>query len=443
MFNAGSNSFKPKYQKLKGSLPFPATFNKILNLKKLNLTTYVAILLFIWFFLNPFSLVSNIFRGNSLLEYPPGHPLTSKNTIETTSKYIYPPIEDAPLLKQLGVSKLVHESRVRDANAPEIEKIIVRSLNAFDDPNPETQNVKEENENAVLSLSRAKNRFKNQDKVVYKPKNTKNYPDIVIVTAVDFEKYSVDALTKIVQNKVDYAHEQNYGVYVRWYQEFLPVLNSMDILKSKEKAKWMRLYCLRAAMFAFPEAKWFWYIDQDSLIMDMSINLQDYLLSPEALNPVILKEQPIIPPDGRIKTYRNSNADLTKLIITQSENKVESHSFLVKNDYVGRAIIEAWAFELFSKYENFPFGPDSALTHLLQWHPFILSKSSIVPARTIAAQHSPIDLPVDKNGKAGDHIHYYDGDLAAFWSNCGSQEECEKFLDLYYSRLKGKKSNQD
>jgi len=322
MFN-GANSFKPRYLKLKSSLPFPATFNRILNLRKLNLTTYVAILLFIWFFFSPFSFISNILRGNSLSYYPPSHPLTSKHIIESTSRYIYPPIEDAPLLRQLGVNKLVLESKLRDANAPEIEKTIVRSLNAFDDPNPETQKAKEESENAVLSLSRAKNRFKNQDKIVYKPKNSKNYPNIIIVTAVDFEKYSVDALTKIVQNRVDYAHEQTYGVYVRWYQEFLPALNSMNVLKSKEKAKWIRLFCLRAAMFAFPEAKWFWYIDQDSLIMDMSINLQDYLLSPEALNPVILKEQPIIPPDGRIKTYRNSNADLTKLIVTQSENKVE------------------------------------------------------------------------------------------------------------------------
>lgn len=435
--NGGSNTFKPKYLKLKANsqLPFPATFSGIQTLRKLNITAYIAIILLVWYFLNPLSLIGHSGPG---LEFPRSHPLSSKHMIETTSRYIFPPIEDAPLLKQLGVQKLLVESKVRDARFPEVEKTVVRSLNAFDDPNPETQKAKEEIENAGLSLAKAKNRFKNQDKVVYRPKNPKSSPEIVIVTAVDFEKYSLDALTKIVQNRVDFAHEQNYGVYVRWLQEFLPVLNSLSLMSSKEKARWLSVYCLRAAMFAFPEAKWFWYMDQDSIIMDQSINLYDYLLSPEALNPVILRDQPIIPPDGRIKTYRNSNADTTKLIITQSERKVETRSFLVKNDYVGRAIIESWGFDLFVKYENFPYGPESALTHILQWHPFILSKTSIVPSRTIAAQHSSIDVPLDKNG---DHIHYRDGDFVAFWSDCTSQEECERILNLYHSKTKGNNKN--
>ena len=46
----------------------------------------------------------------------------------------------------------------------------------------------------------------------------------MIVTAVDFNKYSLDGLTKIVQNRVDYAHLQNYGVYVRWSEEFYQYL---------------------------------------------------------------------------------------------------------------------------------------------------------------------------------------------------------------------------
>lgn len=102
----------------------------------------------------------------------------------------------------------------------------------------------------------------------------KNYPEVIVVTAVDFDKYSVDGLAKIVQNRVDYAHFQKYGVYVRWAQEFIPQLNSMVALTDKERSKWVRLFCMRAAMFAFPHAKWFWYLDEDGLIMDMTVNIQ-------------------------------------------------------------------------------------------------------------------------------------------------------------------------
>ena len=69
----------------------------------------------------------------------------------------------------------------------------------------------------------------------------------------------------------------------------------------------------------------------------------------------------------------------------------------------------------FSNIRIFPYGPDSALTHILQWHPFILSKTTIVPIKTIAASHKFKD-----NGLPGNLI-YEDGDFVAQWSDCNNQ----------------------
>lgn len=425
----GSNKLKPKYGKKPGFLPLPATFNRIQHFKKQNLGLIVIVTVVLWFLVSPINLVSfGTHRTNQ--NYPPAHPLFSPFVIESTSKFIYPPIEHTPLLKELGVHKLVKETRVRDANFPEIEKTAIRSLNIYDDPNPIQQKAKEDEENALSDLAKAKNYFKNQDKVVYKPKNKNNYPEVVIVTAIDFEKYSLDSLTKIVQNRVDYAHLHNYGMYIRWYQEFLPVLNSMSYLQLKEKKKWVRLYCLRAAMFAFPEAKWFWYFDQDGFIMNLNIDLQDYILSPDVLNPIMMREQPIIPPNGVIKTYKNSKPGSIKLIITQSETKVETNSIIVRNDDIGSGILDIWGDKLYLNYASFPYGPDSALTHILQWHPFILSKTSIIPARTIAAKDpSVVKNPQDTTFK------YQPGDFVAQWSQCEAFSQCEEILDQFYTIL--------
>lgn len=429
MFGAASvNKLKPRYGNLNSFLPLPATFNRIRHFQKQNFTIIAIILIIIWFIIFPFGGISNLWRHGASHKYPTGHPLTSPYTIETASKYIYPPIEHAPLLKELGIHKLIKESRVKDKTSLGIERTVIRSLNIFDDPNPIQQKQKEDEENSLSDLANAKNYFKNQDKVVYKPKSNKNYPEVIIVTAIDFEKYSLDSLTKIVQNRVDYAHAQNYGMYVRWYQEFLPILNSLSYLQLKEKAKWVRIYCLRAAMFAFPEAKWFWYLDQDGFVMDLNINLQDYVLSHDSLNPIMLREQPIIPPNGAIKTYKNPNPASIKLIVTQSESKVETSSLILKNDDIGKSIIEIWGDKLYLNYASFPYGPDSALTHILQWHPFVLSKTSIIPARTISAKHSK-----NKKDDKADNVHYEKGDFVAQWSECENANACEDLLDKYYN----------
>ncbi|KAK6464790.1 galactosyl transferase GMA12/MNN10 family-domain-containing protein [Scheffersomyces coipomensis] len=431
---SGGPEFKPRYNKSKnGFLPLPATFNRIRTFPRKNFLGLIVVIIFFWFFLNPFHFIGSLFTGGEFTHYPPPYPLTSTQTIVTNSKYIYPPIEQAPLLRELTVHKLVKESRIRDANFPEIEKNVITSLNAFDDPDPIVQKQKEAEENAISNLSVAKNTFKNHDKVVFKPGKNQNYPDIIVVTAVDFEKYTLDGLTKIVQNRVDYAHNQGYGVYIRWYQEFLPILNSLTYLQLKEKAKWVRIYCLRAAMFSFPEAKWFWYIDQDGLIMDLSVDLEEYILNRDSLEPLMLREQAIIPPNGAIRTYKNAKAENMRLIITQSDSKVETQSLIVKSDPIGKSILEIWGNPLFLNYPNFPYGPDSALTHILQWHPYVLSKTTIIKSRLLSSRHAEKNTP--DNAKTNTQ-NYFDGDFIVTWADCESPGRCEKVLDKYHQKLK-------
>lgn len=389
----------------------------------------VTLVLF-WFF-NPLSWVSSYF-GPPAPRYPEAYPHTSKHVIETPSKYIFPAVEDVPRLKELGAKNLVRQVRVKDTEVPEMEKTIFQSLNVLDDQDPLVQKQKEDAENAKLSDAKVKNTFKNHDKVVFRPKSLKNYPKAVIVTAVDFDRYSVDAITKIVQNRVDYGHEQNYGVYVRWVQEFVPMMNSLNFLTDRERSKWIRLYCLRAAMFAFPQAEWFWYFDQDGLVMNLKVDLIKYLVDAESLKKSMLLEQPVIPPDGLIKTYKNVQPSRIRLIFTQSDRKLESGSFIIKNDFLGKGLLDTWGDRLFLNYNNFPYGPESAITHILQWHPFVLSRTAIVPARTINSLHS--DSKLDE--KANDQFHYHSGDLVVQWSNCETPLKCEEVLSGYHAILK-------
>ncbi|KAM9904231.1 hypothetical protein OXX69_007639 [Metschnikowia pulcherrima] len=400
----------------KGQLPLPGGFTRIKSVRDNRLVKLVVILIILWLF-NPLRFVN--FYSKHKPHYPPSRSPGSKHTIASASPYIYPPIEDADILRKIDINDLVHKVAGHDGSST------YKSLNFLDDEDPFKQKIKEDNENAASDEARAKNHFKNQEKIVYKPKSSKNYPKIVIVTAVDFDKYSTKSLAKIVQNRVNYAHEHNYGIYVRWIQEFIPELNSMDYLGDQEKSKWVRLFCMRAAMFAFPEAEWFWYFDQDGLVTNMKVDLYSYLLTPDSLRIAALKEQPIIPPNGLIKTYKNIQPTNMNLIFTQSESMIETNSFIVRNNEIGRAVIDSWRAKLYLDYNNFPYGPDSAITHILQWHPFVLSKAIIVSPRTINSFYSETISPADKTT---DHMHYFPGDLLASWPSCSSSTECESIL---------------
>lgn len=383
----------------------------------------VAVL--IWYF-NVVGHVLAHFRPHYHKVLPPPHSLTLKgNDIATKSPYIYPPVEDAALLRELGAANLVILAKVRDLDMPEFERTVILSLNANDDPDPEVQKQREEEENKLSDLLRAKNNFKNHDKLVHRPANGE-YPEVVVVTAIDFEKYLLELLIKVVQNRVDYAHAHNYGMYVLWYQRFLPKLNALSFLNDLERRKWVRIYSMRAAMHAFPGLTWFWYLDEKGFIMDHAVDLKKYMLEPEVLEPIMLREQPVMLPLGVIKTYRNTRAANVNLIVTQLAEKIETHLFIVKNNPMGRAIVELWGDPLYLNYQNFPNGPDSALTHILQWHPFTLLKLAIVPARTILGKHVV--------GAADPKLHYHDGDFVVHWGDVNDFGTCEQILN-YYSQV--------
>lgn len=353
--------------------------------------------------------------------YRKAHPAGTTHIIKTNLRFIYPAIEDVPVLKEMGIYSLF--TRLGGD---------LVSLNYLDDENPVKQREREEALEAELPDNKVKHNFKNRRKYVFDSTSPANSPKIVVVSNFNYEKYSLQSLVNLIQNRVDYAINYNYGVYVRWTQEFVPEMNDFEFYSNKEKSKWARLFCLRAAMFAFPHAEYFWYLDEDALIMNKDVDILSYLLTPSALQSVLLKNQPLIPPTGIIRTYSDVNSENVKLILTQSKQKIETGSFLMKNDPIAKGMLDIWLDKLFKVYNNFPFGPDSAITHILQWHPYMLSKSALVPARMISSVHNPL---VSEEQREVDTLSYFNGDLVAQWIECNSVDSCESILASYLAKL--------
>lgn len=395
--------------------PSRSSPGRSLWVKGFMLVTIVWLLLWGFFKMLDFSLHGVARR------YPKAHPAGARDIIKTSLRFIYPAIEDVPHLQEMGIYSLF--TRLGGD---------LVSLNFLDESDPAKQKAKEAALNAELPDNIIKNNFKNRRKLQYDSTNSGNSPKVVIVTALDYEKYSLQSLVNLVQNRVDYAINYNYGVYVRWTQEFVPEMNDFEFPSNKEKAKWVRLSCMRAAMFAFPHAEWFWYLDQDSLIMNKDVDIAHYLLAPASIEAAMLRDTPLIPPTGIIRTYEKVDPENVKLIFTQSKQKIETGSFLMKNDAISRGILDTWQDKLYMQYNNFPFGPDSAITHILQWHPYILSKTVLVPARMISSMHNPL---VTEDQREADPLNYYAGDLVAQWIECNSEDSCETILNSYWDKI--------
>lgn len=345
---------------------------------------------------------------------------TNKKIIEEKNKYIFPLIQEAPILAELGLDKLF---KVLNDNSN--RKIYQYSPDFFDDitVNNEIGNIIEKNPElkGLKTYGEAIKHFKNNGHRVYTGKEN---PEVVLVTAINYEDFDASYLVKIIQNRVDYAHHNGYAVYSRWVQEFTPIFQEHN----NDPNGWSKTFILREAMYAFPNAKWFWYIDEKSMIMRHDISLNNYLLKPKALDPIILRNQPLIPPDSTIKTYEHSTADEVSLILTQNSKSLNTDNFIIKNDLTGRAILELWMDPLFRKYPTFRKDESNALSHILQWHPVMLSKTAIIPPRAIAA------IAPEFAALRSTEFLYQDGDLVVSLANCRSSKDCENAILPYWKK---------
>jgi mannan polymerase II complex MNN11 subunit len=202
-------------------------------------------------------------------------------------------------------------------------------------------------------------------------------PEIVLVVGLDAKGYSQEYLQLVLDDRISYASKHGYGVYARYLEDFAQTNDDLAFAK---------IFLVREAMFAFPNAKWMWWLDQDAVIMDQEFDLWQHLVSPPVLKNHMIRDAPILPPESVIHTYKRVPSDQIRFILTQNDRGVSTASFLVTNDPLyGHILMGYWMDPLHRAYQGFGSEPgynrrlDASVTHMVQWHPAILSRMAIVP----------------------------------------------------------------
>ncbi|CAR23954.1 putative alpha-1,6-mannosyltransferase MNN11 [Lachancea thermotolerans] len=360
-------------------------------------------------------LVSGLFgRGRPTVnKYPPvhGHYI---NEIATTKPLIFPAVENAAQLKEMNMRSL-HILRIdMDGN----KKYVLKET---DQPITEKERKQMTDPHEII-----KRDYLDHGKLVFR-KGTDS-PEVVIVTLVDFDNYDPQTLIKVVQNRVNYAQRHRYGVYVRWAQEFIPLLEKQNL---KESYEYLKPMIMRAAFHAFPRAKYFWFLDQDALIMRMDLSLQNHLLDPKILQLAILKNVPVVK-DSNIKTYNHFLPGNAEIIFPQTNGGyLDSSSFIAASGMYSKAMFDYLSDPLVRDFpwQNFAH----CVSHALQWHPSILAKTALIVPKTIASVYDPAKKADEKPGV--DAFHYTAGDLVASFYGCKDRGSCIKDIDTFYDKV--------
>jgi mannan polymerase II complex MNN11 subunit len=159
------------------------------------------------------------------------------------------------------------------------------------------------------------------------------------------------------------------------YATFFP--DSTDYDLGGAPSSWARVPAVRHALTKFPHSTFFWYLDQNSLIMDPLMSVEGHVI--KQLEFLMLKDQPIVPPDSVIKTFPHLKPQQVDLILTQDKTGLAQGSFIIRRGEWSKFFLDTWFDPLYRSY-NF----QKADAHALVGFPLSCGRSSADHPRNIS-----------------------------------------------------------
>ncbi|OBT85280.1 hypothetical protein VE02_06514 [Pseudogymnoascus sp. 03VT05] len=236
-------------------------------------------------------------------------------------------------------------------------------------------------------------------------------PPVVIITVIDPGSQSKQYIADIKENREQYAKKHGYAT-------FFPTVNDYPLGDSP--VSWSKLPAMRHALTNFPYTEYYWFLDQNALIMNPNLKIETHIMNPKRMDVLMIKDQSIVPPDSVIKTFKHLKGQQIHFSITQDKDGLAPGSFIVRNGDWSKFLLDTW-FDPLNRSYNFQKAERHALEHIVQWHPTILSRLSIVPQHIM---NSYSRAPTATTGKTE---VYKEGDFVVNFADCdtASQPKCE------------------
>ncbi|KAI6250269.1 alpha-1,2-galactosyltransferase [Erysiphe necator] len=244
-------------------------------------------------------------------------------------------------------------------------------------------------------------------------------PPVVIVTVFDYENYNNIYIEDLKRNRINYAKKHGYSTFFA---------NITDYELNGAPKSWAQVPAIRHAISKYNQCMYVWYLNHNSVIMNPAITVDGDIMSPAVLEKKMLRNQPVVPPNSVIKTFRNLNGANVELVLTQDQVGLALGSYIIRRGSWSKFFLDVWFDPLYRSY-NFQKAQIHALEHIIQWHPTILSKLALVPQRMLNSYSKP--------DTTSDFGVYREGDFVVELTGCEQPERnCATEVQPYLERSK-------
>jgi mannan polymerase II complex MNN11 subunit len=113
-------------------------------------------------------------------------------------------------------------------------------------------------------------------------------------------------------------------------------------------------------MTVFPHSTYFWFLDQDALIMRPDLSIEEHIMGTKRLDELMLRSQPIVLPDSIIQTFPQLDGNNIDVVLGQDNAGLNTGSFILRRGNWARFFLDTWFDPLYRSY-NFA----KAETHAL------------------------------------------------------------------------------
>lgn len=210
-------------------------------------------------------------------------------------------------------------------------------------------------------------------------------PKIVIILAVNEgggvlkwkgeQEWEIERIS--IQNKRAYAKKHGYGLTLK-------DMHTAKRYSHEYREGWQKVEVLRQTMREFPNAEWFWWLDQETLIMEPEKSLESHIFKRlDSLSYRVLDE--FNPLNLQLDLpYVDYTGDVD-LLITQDCGGFNLGSFLVKNSEWSKLLLDIWwdpvCYE--QKHMIWEHREQDALEALYANEAWIREKTAFLPLRSI------------------------------------------------------------
>lgn len=243
---------------------------------------------------------------------------------------------------------------------------------------------------------------------------------IAILTASDGGGHNGD-IPHVIEQAVG-----NRDAYARLHGYVHQFINISDYDVSGAHPVWKKIPAIIDCFRANPEVQWVWWLDLDAVIMTASVDLSDYLLSPEALDRALLRDTEIMRSGPRklgLKTPKEYDISNLDLLITQDENGLNAGSFFLRRSAFTQMLLRLWVDPLYMS-QDWILREQDVLGHLVNAHDFIRSHVGLVKQNYINAYRYGSE----------DEVQWQPGKVVVHFAGCWVGGKCKEDWEEYMTK---------